>query len=247
MDYEIAQLRKICSVTTQDGAVRTVAVLLSLEYTYGRHLLSGLLEALQKQSNWRVRLLRSQAELQQMLAGGFSPDAVVGMLWRDQVKSLKAAFPEIPIVTFARESEPPEAHSVCVDDVAVGHLAAAELRWMGLRRLAVYCPEDHTSFQLRAQGFLSACEQQSGQRPLVLSNLEEWQTWSQANAEPIGLFAVNDVHACTILENCAMRGQPAVPASCSVLGADDDEVFVHLVRVLCPVFACLSCHGSQSR
>lgn len=203
-------------------------VKLGIDYTYGRILLSGILDEIHLQRDLRVHLVRNDGELASALAKEPEVAAVIGMLWKGDIPSnltrkcrLSVSFANIPTLVATTH--------VILDDPAIGAMAADELRLLGLRRLAVYCPEQHHHFTERCRGFLDACSKMESktQEPPVLRTLKDVRGWFVTDGEPAGIFAVNDIHARELVD-CFEDSGIKVPDQISVLGVDDDEVYVHL-------------------
>lgn len=209
-------------------AIQTLLVKLGIDYTYGRILLSGILDEIHLQRDLRVRLVRSNEELAAAMAKETDVAAVIGMLWNGDIAGSNATACPLS-VSFANIPIPAAAAHVVLDDPAIGAMAARELRQLGLRRLAVYCPQQHHHFTERCRGFMEECIRLDPHAPppSVFNKVQDLNQWDKLAGKPAGVFAVNDIHARELISYCEETGID-VPEQVSVLGVDNDELFVHL-------------------
>jgi hypothetical protein len=201
--------------------MQTILAILSIEYTYGRTLLAGMLDELHGCTGWRVRLARNAADLRAILAQKQPFAAAVGMIWdRRQVRSLRRRCGVT--VSFAHLADAVADRHLVLDDAAIGRLAAEEFSQLGLERTAVYQPENHFHFVERSRGMLEAAPASTR-----IGSSGSLLRWARRQSHPAGVLAVNDVHGLAAAEALSTAGM-RIPESLSVLGVDDDEVFVHL-------------------
>jgi AraC-like DNA-binding protein len=202
--------------------MKTLLVSLGIEYTYGRTLLAGIVGEARRNPGVRVRLARSQAEARALLETGERFHAVLGMIW-DRAEADRLHRRVGRLVSFAHVGHPVADLHVALDDRAIGRLAAAELLSLGHGRLAVYQPESHWFCRERTAGFVEAAHDP----PAVLRSLGGVDRWLGGGSPAGGFLASNDVAASELVGHCLRRGA-GVPSPVSVLGVDDDEVYVHL-------------------
>ncbi len=207
-------------------SVKTLLVSLGIEYTYGRTLLSGIVGEARAHPGVRLRLARSRAEVASLLETGERFDAMLGMIWGGaDGERLRERIPRL--VSFAHvEGNPADLH-VALDDRAIGRLAAVELISLGHERLAVYQPEDHWFCRERTAGFTGVAGGGVSGRTAVLRSLDAVGRWLGSRPAGAGFLASNDLAASELLQYCVRRGCE-VPNTISILGVDDDEVYVHV-------------------
>jgi DNA-binding LacI/PurR family transcriptional regulator len=204
--------------------LKTLLASLSIEFTYGRTILRGLLEAARHSGQVRIRLARSSAELRGLLASERQIYGALGMFWTaPDVRALRSSGIE-RVLSFAQTPEPVADLHIQLDDRAIGAMAATELAALGHERVAVFRMERHLFCELRASGFMEKCRAINLEAE-VLETPEALDRWLRASGG--GVFAVNDVAALRVLQSCSKYGLD-VPGKVSILGADDDEVYVHL-------------------
>jgi LacI family transcriptional regulator len=207
---------------------QTLLVLLGIDFTYGRSLLTGILEEVRKHPGFRVRLVRSEKELREAQVSDGPYLATLGMIWDTKtVRRLKKL--SRMTISFANKSPFPADRHVILNDRGIGTLGAREFIKLGITRLAAFQPESHFHLAERATGFRAGCECAGISRPPVLKTLDEAIKWIHSVSEPGGILATNDVHGRTVVDACEEEGI-RIPADLSVIGVDDDDVYVHLGR-----------------
>jgi len=198
-------------------------VKLGLEFTYGRRLLAGVLDALGQFPGWTVRLARSEKEWIGLRQEEVAWDAAVGMFWEHDHEFL-CRENDKPVVSFAPTESEVNCDAVLLDNPAVGKLGFSALKESGCVQFAVYQPETLAFFEERSRGFLQmAPEARVGRNRAELMTLLH----SAKTTKRMGIFGVNDVHAQEVLSTALEIGRK-IPGEICVVGADDDEVMVHL-------------------
>jgi LacI family transcriptional regulator len=143
-----------------------------------------------------------------------------------------------PHVFYLLGEPPTSAPAVGIDDFAVGRMGAEHLIERGYANLACIAPKGGPWASERAEGFAQTCRD----RGIKCSNhiLPEealpiyWRTtFSRGDSQlhdllrslpkPCGIFAVNDVVACFVIES-ARSLSFNVPYEVGVLGVDDDPI-----------------------
>lgn len=208
-----------------------ILVLLPIEFTYGRALLSGILQAVRRHPGLRVRLARNATERQAALESPQPYLAAIGLIWsREEVEELRRRCRTI--ISFANKPPFPADRHLILDDRAVGREAAREFREMGLKACAVLMPENHHYMKERASGFLEGFPANHRPRPQLIHRYgAAVRLVKKRRGEGLGLFVVNDAHARLFLDRCE-GASIAIPECASILGVDDDEIAVHLGPLL---------------
>jgi len=201
---------------------------LKIDFTYGRSILSGMLEEMRGRPGLRLQLVRSGKELETVLKTERSFLGIAGMIWNDSIlRRMRIACAEV--VSFANQPPYPADRHILLNDRDIGRTIGTEFLRSGLTRCAVYCPEGHFPFRERARGFREGVLETGAPCPLLL-NLKAAVKWVRGSENPSAVMAVNDVHARELVDSCQEEGLP-VPARLSVIGIDDDDVYVHLGRL----------------
>ena len=143
-----------------------------------------------------------------------------------------------PHVFYLSSKSPTSAPAVGVDNHAVGRMAAEHLIERGYANLACIAPKGMPWASERVEGFLQTCRErrmECGSHVLPLEALPiYWRTnFSHRDhrlhdlvsniPKPCGVFAVNDVVACFVIESARSHGFN-VPYEVGVLGVDDDPI-----------------------
>ncbi|MGC9453117.1 MAG: substrate-binding domain-containing protein, partial [Oceanipulchritudo sp.] len=203
----------------------TLLVILGIDYTYGRALLSGILKAVRKIPGLRIRLVRSEKELGQTLRTGQAFLAAAGMIWdKRQVSRLRKRAGLI--ISFANRPPYPADRHIILNDRAIGRMAAEEFSQLGLERLGFVGTDVHYHIRERSKGYADAASGM-GFPADRFTDPRAGLDWVRRNEGPCGILAENDVHARQFLGLCEEAGL-RVPMRVSVMGVDDDEVYVHL-------------------
>lgn len=139
----------------------------------------------------------------------------------------------VPVVNLAATTERVGLPRVMVDHYAMGRLAAEHLLERGLRRLAYCGVAGRWYSQLRGQGF-AARARQAGltcdmlQTPPQANPRQNWQQrvapladWLKKLRPPVGLLAVHDYRARTLVDECRRLGL-RIPHDVAVVGLDND-------------------------
>lgn len=165
---------------------------------------------------------------------GWPGDGVIAALaCRDEILAAqRLGKPLVNMSATLRETGFPRVRP---DHAGMGRLAAEHLLDRGLRRLAYYGIEGLWFSQQRGLGFVE-CAQQAGISCAVLEaprNPDARQTWEQRLAPltrwlqqlqpPVGLLAIQDYRARTVVDECGRLGL-RVPHDVAVIGMDDDPM-----------------------
>ncbi len=140
----------------------------------------------------------------------------------------------VPVVNLAATLKSTEGiHRVMPDHYAMGRLAAEHLLERGLRHLAYYGIEGFWFSKERGRGFIE-CAERAGVTCDVLelprkegawANLHKRTTllvrWLKQLPLPIGILAVQDYRARTVIEECERFGL-RIPHDVAVVGMEDD-------------------------
>lgn len=167
---------------------------------------------------------------------------------RDGVRGIVAAIhtPEderrfaaagVPVVNISNSLPRPRLPVVTQDDVAVGRLAAAHLRECGCREFGFWGQRGASYSDERLAGFRAGLGRVA---PVVGDCAEGAETpgelyarmkrWLAARRGPLGLFAVLDTYALSLMRAARELGR-RVPEDVAVLGAGDEDFWVEFESV----------------
>ena len=204
----------------------SLLVILGIEFTYGRELLAGILDRARNVTGLRVRLARTRVEMDAVLGGKERFLAAVGMIWNGgEVHRLRRQCGMT--ISFANRPPYPADRHILLDDRAIGRLAAMEFRRMGMKDRAVFLPERHFHARERAAGFAELEGDGRGDPVKCLRKASSVLRWLKSRRQAAGVFAINDVQARALLGACE-SGDVRIPETASLLGVDNDDVYVHL-------------------
>lgn len=126
---------------------------------------------------------------------------------------------------------------VCTDDVAVGAMAGEYLLGCHLKHFAYYgWPDTGANYDRRRyEGFARSVQQQGYDCSLCPLLWPQWHTrlthehhpkliqWLDALPKPVGILAVDDVHAHDIASAC-LAGNIPVPEQVAIIGVNNDKL-----------------------
>ncbi len=156
-------------------------------------------------------------------------DAAIGFLAKQPLRAF-AARHRIPVAGIGRAPDSgPQRAVVCIDDTAVGALAAdfavqhgyaalALIGWGGVRSFR-FAPAEERAAQLGLPVRQYSARQVDFERPAEKNT--DLQAWLQRQPRPLLAFCIQDKSAAWCTELCVQAGI-AVPDTVSVLGVDDD-------------------------
>ena len=216
-----------------------VALGLELQTSYSRQKLQGILAWMRKHGNWRIEMREGFPYLSKKQLLRWRGDGIIGA-FHDQDEASEMAALGIPVVNTSGMAPGSGLPTVCLDDEAIGRLAANHLIERGFRDLHYFSPESHADVgRLRYLGFEKTA------RSAGVAVQSHWIDASvpQRNlvkADPYlkrvrgiqgeaGIFCVSDRVAYGLLEACRQLGIP-VPNQLSVVGSNNDEVLCQLAH-----------------
>lgn len=220
--------------------LKRVMFLGNLAAAYNRYVLKGVVAYTSAHSRLRVFFLDSlnTTDMRSVLKAGFN-GVIVG-----------SCPPESHLPRWVLESGVPAVDAsgqhifdsvmprVLTDDRATGRLAADYFFNRGFRHLVFYGVKKYHWAELRWQGFAARARELG----LVVKHFEKQgmdtedregrtpdsaATWLLDLEKPTAIFAGNDFLAAYLIEACLEMGVK-VPDDVAVLGADDDDLYVHI-------------------
>jgi LacI family transcriptional regulator len=157
-------------------------------------------------------------------------DAYLAAIWTDEIREWAAGLGK-PLINVSSRRSLPGKVQVCVNDVAIGNMAATYLMERGLRQFGFVGRMGEPQVHRRLQGFQQALEER-GLRCDVFpwrenSGRLDWQSlldWLKGLPKPSGVFCNNDDTG-RLVTQAGWESGIIVPEQLAVLGADNDEVF----------------------
>ena len=165
-------------------------------------------------------------------------DGVQGIVAAVHTRAMERRFAAlgIPVVNVSNALANPRLPLVTQDDVAVGRLAGEHLRACGCRTLGFWGDPGASYSEERLAGFRAA----AAEAGLVLSvegcagwtgeTYARMKAWLSGQARPLGLFAVMDTYALSLMRAARELGW-RVPEDVAVLGAADEDFLVEFESV----------------
>lgn len=233
------------------GRIRkaNVAILLRLISTPHRNRLVGIFNRIGPSDDWNVRLLRTEAELRDILRGdGWAADGIITFMPREAETADAIAASRIPLVGIGidekllrRRTE--RIATVSNDNGAVASLAADYLARLGnFREFAfVYDAANRPWSHVRGAAFAKALAARGRTCRIYRGTADPADEDAALGAfldsleHPAAVLASHDLRALDILRIARDRGI-SVPGRISVLGIDDDELLCeHAIPALSSV------------
>ena len=217
-----------------------VALLIETSNRYGRDLLYGVRDWIQKRGEkWSIRFTEQarHAPLPSWLAD-WRGDGIIARVDLPQIATaLKRA--KLPVIDVSANRPKSAFPRVSIDNEAVARLAVAHLKDKGLRNIAFIGDRRFTWARQREEEFRLLMGK-IGQPARIYkgatldqadtgsdSELRSIVRWLESLPRPVGIFACNDNRALQVLEACQLSNL-AVPDDVAVIGVDDDEVLCQL-------------------
>jgi len=217
-----------------------VALLIETSNRYGRDLLYGVRDWVQKSSEkWSIRFTEQarRAPLPGWLAD-WEGDGIIARVDSGQAASALRRS-KIPVVDVSAERPSSEFPRVSIDNAVVTRMAVEHLKGRGLRNFAfigdrrfVWSRQREEEFRRLMIEGAQPCRiykesAASSDRQGSDSELRGMARWLKNLPRPAGVFACYDNRALQVLEACQLCGLD-VPNEIAVIGVDDDEVLCHL-------------------
>ncbi|MFT3870857.1 MAG: DNA-binding transcriptional regulator [Nibricoccus sp.] len=218
--------------------VHKVALLIETSNRYGRDLLYGVRDWVQKSGEkWSIRFTEQarRASLPGWLAD-WEGDGIIARVDSAQAATvLRRA--KIPVVDVSADRPSSEFPRVSIDNAAVTRLALAHLKDKGLRHFAFIGDKRFIWSRQRADEFRRVMAAETKPNRIYKepaadsqgsdSELRSIARWLQGLPRPVGIVACYDNRALQVLEAAQLCGL-AVPDDVAVIGVDDDEVLCQL-------------------
>ncbi|MGC8539098.1 MAG: XylR family transcriptional regulator [Phycisphaerae bacterium] len=218
-----------------------IAVVLDLAVGYRESVIRGLWRFLGTRPDWRTQGVLPKAEELNVLRK-WEPDAViVGIHDLDMAQALRKF--KVPIIDVFNWFDLPNVTRVCMDDKAVGRMAAEYLLSCGLKSFAVigdpairFAAQRYDGFSERIAGSGFPCARFDASHLMT-----PWSSDFGAGPDaalrqqlgslpkPSGIFAVNDDWAIKVIQLCNQE-MIRVPEDMAVLGVDNDELLCQMSR-----------------
>ena len=194
--------------------------------------------------NWRIERKRGLPVLFWEDLRGWRGDGLIAQaITPRHIGMMRAA--SIPAVNISSATEQRGGAKVCVDNQAIGQLAAEHLLGLGHRQVAVVGIRHRRFSEQRAESFkahvvkggAAACQLHWLREKRGARLSPEGATLNAAAIEklvaalprPVGVFAVNDAIAQALVDACLSLGV-RVPDEVSVIGVDNSRLLCETVR-----------------
>ncbi len=206
---------------------------------YGRRLLSGVADYIDRHGPWSVFVEPySSGRFDSKWLRRWQGDGVLAFIEnRQDAQRLKRL--KVPIVETYGHLRDLGLPQVCSDERAIARLAAEHLLQRRFRNFAFCGYRNQPWSKRRKEGFAEAIQQAGYTCAYHAADrdhetLREWQQareemveWLGEMPKPLGIMASSDRQAHDILEACRLAGL-AVPEEVAVIGVDHDETLCRL-------------------
>ena len=229
---EAAAGRKYMSLMS--SSPKHIAVLIETSSAYGRGLIRGIAEYVQRQTTWALRLEETgPIKLVPAWMRIWRGNGIIARIETPGIaRSLLAK--NVPLVNVSGRTSPPDVPHVDLDNGAVCRMAVDYFVQRGFRHFASSGNPRFQWSRWRSEQFSREVVAAAGSCDLFdcedpARDDQRLQAWLKALPKPVAILACNDQRGCTVLEACQRIGL-VVPQEVAVLGVDNDEILCTLSR-----------------
>jgi LacI family transcriptional regulator len=223
---------------------RHIAMAFAIGDTHMHAVVRGVLNyAEQQHASWMLTTCGEGVGLSIQSQNGWKGNGIVAVLTDDlEVRAAQQFQAQgIPVVTISGALADPGVPRVCVDNAAIGKLAAEHLLDRGYRRLGFYGLGRVSYSHRREQAFRARLARaglhcSSLLSPSTFGMAHPWQdemesvtAWVGRFQTPVGIFVVNDRRAQLVSMACEFR-KLRVPQDVGLIGVDNNEVVCEFSR-----------------
>ena len=212
-----------------------VRLIIDISSSYGRNLLKGISEYVQKNENWEFETTFSFFGVNHYKEYQFDKDKINGIIIFSPEKKvlLNAIESGIPAIVKGVDKPVSGYINIHTDNMMLCKKAFDHFRHLGFEKFA-YCGLDPLYWSKERCQALQHIVAVNGHELIVYpklrnQTLRKWENekpilekWLKSLPKPIGLLAANDFRGKEVLEAC-LEAQIAVPKEIAVLGVDDDD------------------------
>ena len=217
---------------------KSVALIIETSSSYGRDLLSGIVQHMRVHGEWSVFLeQRDLAKKPPSWLPDWDGDGIISRTKSSELIS-SVSKNRVPIVNLTDRDENSQPH-VRSDDAAIGRMAAEHLLERGFRWFG-FCGFENEAWSMRRQvGFVETITEAGFQcevfnSPWFGPYANDWQeelqsvsNWFSEIRKPCGVMACNDVRGQHVLDVCSGL-ELSVPEEVTVIGVDNEELICRL-------------------
>lgn len=221
---------------------KRIAVLMSIDRSFRRGLMSGICAFAQPQHNWELRLLSGSSQTLPILKQ-IKPDGIISHV-ASTTFARKLMQLKVPVVNCSSRAPLANLPTVCVDNVAVGKMAKEFFQKRDFKNYALCGRVQRPGTRSRGQAFEKAVlgagftfrkfmrwkrVTDAGQESWLDSDhIGKLRRWLTALPRPVAIFCSDDMVAIQTIAACKDAGLN-VPDDVAVLGVDNDEVLCQMV------------------
>jgi LacI family transcriptional regulator len=204
-------------------------------------LLRGISDYARQRGTWVLQTNPEMFNLGLRDLARWPGDGLIAVV-RTKAELATAQTLKIPVVNLSGALRETGLPRVMVDQVAMGRLAAEHLIACGLSRFAYYGEREMWYSQQRKEGFVDALAAKGyacgllepttrfGRRNPWYKWLDPIEKWLKTLDPPVGLLAVHDYAATTLVEACLRVGW-RVPDDVAVVGIGNDTISCEFCEV----------------
>ena len=198
-----------------------------------RSILPGITPKLRLFSDYSLLNHSTDYLLQLFQQSGPRPAGFIGVIYQEDT-ALRTILAErkIPAVNISSARPPVEIPVVCVDNRAVGRMAAEHLMELGPRQFAFLDVGENRLSQLRFEGFRDRIQETfpKAEVPRLGGGEEIFRPQLMALPRPAALFCATDNRARAAAKVALSLGLK-IPADLAILGVDNDPFECEMTRV----------------
>ena len=220
---------------------KQIAFAFSMVDPHNIHVADGIAAYAREHEPWNFVADFETPSLSLRRLADWPGDGIVAMI-ESAAEARLAASLKVPVVNISGAMAVSTVPRVMADQFAIGQLAAEHLLARHFQRFAFYGLRGVYYSQRRLQGFVERVKQNGSvcsvlEAPSSINARRPWKQrtesidqWLKTFEPPVGLLAVHDSRAMTILDACAANGL-SVPEDVAVLGVDNQETVCRFARV----------------
>ncbi|QDU57573.1 AraC family transcriptional regulator [Aeoliella mucimassa] len=214
---------------------RQIAILIETESTWGRKVIRGIANYVEKGMPWHLLIDPRDHEHRSALPDGWRGDGVIARI-ANRIQCSQLLATGLPIVDVDDVfTDAPGVARVNTDEVALAALALEHLTSRGFTDFAYFAPPSHRYSTARGDAFAEAVKEagyechhyRPGYRAGRKISWDEQQRrvnrWLTSLPRPVAVFAVDAYHAHQLAEICHFS-EIRIPDEIAILAGDTDDL-----------------------
>jgi len=210
-----------------------IGIQLDMVGAYGREVLRGIMQYANRAGNWEFVMPPMYSIDRKKTVSPRAVDGIVAMI-HDQRSIMPFRRAGVPVLNVARTLDDEalttlNLPSVLPDDVAIGRLAYEYFRDRGFRNFG-FCGHPTAAWSRARESAFEAAVNADGHQCFRVHVADDVPVdWITTVPVPAAILAANDRYAWHAVDACRNAGL-RVPENVAILGCDNDELLVDMVR-----------------